>query len=161
MMTTSIPTLDPEDRRKHLELIQGAVDRMAGSSASAKSWLLPVVTAAFGFSLVQREVFVGLLGLGSVLLFAFLDAQYLRQERAFRALYRDAAIGRIPVFEINPSRYYNGPNHDEDDHRSENCRWNKVIWSWSLAGFYGPMILVGLGILMLCVPWRELISLTC
>lgn len=153
--------LDPEDRRKHLELIQNAVDRMAGSSANAKSWLLPVVTAAFGFSLVEREFLVAILGLGAILLFAFLDAQYLRQERAFRALYRDAVGGRVPLFEISPASYYNKPNQDEDDKRAENCRWPDVIWSWSLAGFYGPMILVGLGILAMFIPWVDIKELAC
>lgn len=145
-------TVDAEDRRKHLDLIQGVVSRMAAASANAKSWLLPVVTAAFAFAVVESQPAVGLLGLGAVLLFAFVDAQYLRQERAFRALYRAAVVGRVALFEMSPARYFNKPNQDEDDERAENCRWGKVIWSWSLAGFYGPMAALGLVLIGSCVP---------
>lgn len=153
--------LDPEDRRKHLDLVQGAVNRMAGASANAKSWLLPVVTAAFGFCAVEGELSIGLLGLGAVVLFAFIDAQYLRQERAFRALYRDAVSAKVPLYEMSPARYYSKPNGDEDDDRAENCRWKTVIWSWSLAGFYLPMFLVGVAIAATTVPWNDLRTMIC
>lgn len=135
--------MDAEDRRKHLEMIQAAVTRMASSSASAKSWLLPVATVAYGYAITDRNVPVALLGLGAVILFGFLDAQYLRLERAFRVLYKKAAFGAVTVFDMNPSPYFNRPNGDEDDQRSENCRWSSVVWSWSLAGFYAPLVLAG------------------
>lgn len=133
----------PEDRRHHLTLIQTALSRMASSSVSAKSWLLPVVTAAYGFAIVQGNGWVALLGIVAVLLFAVMDAGYLRLERAFRALYRDVAAGRRRDYDMNPRRYLDKINADEDDQREENCRWGKVIWSWSLAGFYGPLIALG------------------
>jgi histidine triad (HIT) family protein len=134
---------------------------MAGASANAKSWLLPVVTAAFGFCAVERELSIGLLGLGAVMLFAVVDAQYLRQERAFRALYRDAVSAHVPLFEMSPARYHNKPNADEEDKRAENCRWGAVIWSWSLAGFYLPMLIVGAVIAATTVPWSDVKSMIC
>lgn len=134
---------DAEDRRKHLELIQGAISRMSAASSNAKSWLLPVAAATYGYGLIQKADSVALLGIASVVLFAFLDAQYLRQERGFRALYRDAVARTTVEFEMSPARYFNRPNGDREDGRSENCQWRKVIWSWSLAGFYGPLAAVG------------------
>jgi hypothetical protein len=138
---------DPDDRRKHLDLIQAAVTRMASASSNAKSWLLPVVTATYGYALVKNAESVALLGIAAVIVFAMLDAQYLRQERAFRALYRDAVAGNVPLFELSPARYFNKPNGDEEDTRSESCKWRKVIWSWSLGGFYGPLGVVGAAVL--------------
>lgn len=136
-----------EDRRKHIDLIQQAVARMASASSTAKGWLLPVVTASYGFALDQGSVAVGLLGVGATVLFGTLDAHYLRQERAFRALYREAINGRVNLYEMNNRPYYDCPNGDEDDMREENCRWQKVAGSWAIAGFYLPIVLVGLMIL--------------
>jgi hypothetical protein len=133
-----------DDRRKHLDYIQAAVSRMSSSSSTAKGWMLPVATVTYGYALTNNAESVALLGIAGVLVFCFLDAQYLRQERAFRALYRAAVDGKVDTYEMNNSCFYNKPNDDEEDRREENCGWGKVIWSWSVAGFYGPLVLVGI-----------------
>ena len=62
MTDFSTPTQhDPEDRRKHLDFIQSVVTRMSAASSNAKAWLLPVVTAAYGYALTQRADSVALL----------------------------------------------------------------------------------------------------
>lgn len=97
-------TTAAEDRRKHLEFIQAVVARMSSASVSAKSWLLPVVTATYGYGMTKNAWSVIALGMGAVLLFMFLDAHYLDQEKKFRALYdavaRDIAV--VPVFSMDP-----------------------------------------------------------
>jgi len=134
---------------------------MASASTNAKSWLLPVATAAYGYGLTKTNIPVALLGLGAVILFAFLDAHYLRLERAFRVLYRMATSGKVPVFEMNPAPYFNRPNSDEEDQRSENCKWGSVVWSWSLAGFYMPMVLVGGVIVWVLLPGKMFALFIC
>lgn len=90
---------DAEDRRKHLDFIQAVVTRMSAASSTTKGWLLPVVTATYGYAVVNREMSVALLGIAAVLLFAVIDANYLNQERAFRRLYDAVAQGGdIPAF---------------------------------------------------------------
>jgi histidine triad (HIT) family protein len=138
-----------DDERKHIDLIQAAVARMASASSTAKGWLLPVVTATYGYALTQDDPQVAGLGLAAVLLFGTLDAHYLRQERAFRALYRAAVERRVPVYEMNSGRFFGKPNRDEDDERHENCKWRHVIFSWSVGGFYGPIVTLG-GVLICC-----------
>lgn len=133
-----------EDDRNHFGLIQQTIARMASASATAKGWLLPVITAAYGYALSSRSVPVALLGAGAALLFGTLDAQYLRQERAFRALYRAAVRGHVQTYEMNNARYYSKPDRDAADEREESCRWIRVLWSWSITGFYLPLILVGI-----------------
>ncbi|WP_338890869.1 HIT family protein [Rhodococcus sovatensis] len=44
---------DREDRRKHLDLISAAIERMAGSSSAAKGWSITLAGAAFGVALVR------------------------------------------------------------------------------------------------------------
>lgn len=129
---------------------------MAGASSTAKAWLLPVVTAAYGYALVERDFEIAILGIIAVLLFAFLDASYLRQERAFRALYQAAVKRKVSVYDMNSSRFYGKPNGDSNGLRATNCRWSEIIWSWSLAGFYLPIALLGMAVVLLtvlkCVP---------
>ena len=93
-MTHSIDkvAVEGDDRRKHLDYIQAVVTPMSSASSSAKGWLLPVVTAAYGYALAKQQSPVALLGVAAVLLFGFLDANYLRQEKAYRRLY-DAVAG--------------------------------------------------------------------
>jgi len=116
---------------------------MASASSTAKAWLLPVATAAYGYALVEHDEAVALLGVAAVVLFALLDAGYLRQERAFRALYQAAVQGKVKPYDMNSSRFYSRPNGDAEDQRAVNCEWNQIIWSWSLAGFYVPVALLG------------------
>lgn len=137
-----------DDRRKHLDMVQAVVSRMASSSSTSKGWLLPVVTATYGFALVQRVPLVGVLGLTAIAVFGVLDGHYLRQERAFRVLFRDIARGQVGGYDMNASRYFHKPNGDENDERDENCRWWHVICSWALLGFYGPLAAVGFAVIV-------------
>lgn len=100
---TSKERVDPEDKRKRLKFIRAVVTRMSPASSNAKSWLLPVVTAAYGFALTSSSGSVASLGVVAVLLFSFIDANYLRQERAYRTLYNVVALGRgsVPAFSMN------------------------------------------------------------
>lgn len=142
---------DPDDRRKHLDLIQAIVTRMSSASSTAKGWLLPVVTATYGYAIVQHARSVALLGIAAVLLFAFLDANYLKQEKAYRRLYR--AIVRNPQKDWQFSLDLT----DADEPRGQECcckpvlrfvaRWipgPRVWFSWSIMPFYGALVIVGL-----------------
>jgi hypothetical protein len=96
---------DPDDRRKHLDFIQAVVMRMSAASATTKSWLLPVVTATYGYALTKSADSVALLSVTAVVLFTFLDANYLRQEKAYRRLYDAVTRGTrsVPQFSLDPS----------------------------------------------------------
>ncbi|MFY1625106.1 hypothetical protein ACN268_18150 [Micromonospora sp. WMMD735] len=149
--------INGDDRRKHLDYIQAVVTRMSSASSSAKGWLLPVVTAAYGYALTKKQSPIALLGIAAVLLFGFLDANYLRQEKAYRRLYDAVARGtrEIPLFSLDPS-------HADDPIPPAATRWqtvrllfgrwfpNRNVWlSWSVAPFYGSLIIVGCFIALL------------
>lgn len=124
-----------EDQRKHLEFIQAVIARLASSSTASKGWGLTVATAAFGFSAAKFVPVVAGLGLVVLIFFGILDSYYLREERLFRYLYDDARQGNVGVFSMNKNDY------------SSKCKRRSVIRSWSVLGFYGPLLLVGLGVL--------------
>jgi histidine triad (HIT) family protein len=135
--------LDAEDTRKHLEFIQGTISRMSQASSSTKSWLLPVVVAAYGYAITRDAPEIALLGVFGVLLFAYLDANYLNQERAFRSLYRAVAKGEhVPKFCMDPNL--------DADKDSRKPAWVTVpelsVWtSWSIGPFYLGLAVIGLG----------------
>ncbi|NKT17565.1 HIT domain-containing protein [Rhodococcus hoagii] len=136
------PTADvtPEDRRQHLSFIQAVITRMSQSSSSAKTWLLPIVTAAYGFAIAKDAPAIALLGVGAIVIFGLLDANYLKQEREFRRLYDKVAHGGgIPSFSMNPTLAAPAPgvrkNYWPD--------WSDIK-SWAIAPVYGPMVIAGL-----------------
>lgn len=148
--------IEPEDRRKHLDFIQATITRMSAASTTTKSWMLPILTATYGYALAQSARPVALLGIAAAMLFAYLDANYLRQEKRFRRLYKAVAEGsnRIAAFSLNPDDVT-----PEENGRSteEWARWmprwinrlipGPVVWaSWAVGPFYAA--LVGLGIVI-------------
>jgi len=141
MLPASSDDLSSEDRRQHLSFIQAVVTRMSQASSSSKTWLLPIVTLTYGYAVTKEEFWVAVLGIAAVVIFGVLDANYLKQERAFRKLYdKVASGGDIPTFSLNPalagpagSRVNYWP--DREDFRS-----------WAIAPVYGPLIIAGISI---------------
>lgn len=136
--------------------------RQSASSSSAKGWLLPVTTAAFGFALTQHLWPLALLGVIAVILFAYLDANYLRSEKAFRRLYNNVARAEriVPRFTLDPT----DANEPLPVGTPEKTRWQKLkksyvaewsVWrSWSIAPFYAAMIVLGIGVLIAAAVTR-------
>lgn len=122
---------DPEDRRKHLEFIQAVIARLSNSSATAKGWSLTLAGAAFGFSAVNDKWYLALLGCVVLIAFSVMDAYYLHSERLFRDLYADARLGNAPLYGMDPHAYSGA-------HRRIN-----TYRTWSVLGFYGPLLLAG------------------
>jgi hypothetical protein len=148
----ALPQPTDEDRRQHLGFIQAVITRMSAASSTAKGWLLPVVTVTYGYALTQNDGSIALLGIAAVGLFAMLDANYLRQEQAYRRLYDTVARKRRPVpsFTLDPSEADDPPQADAPPGKKIRVwvgRWlpaSRVWLSWSIAPFYGGLVFVGL-----------------
>lgn len=148
---TVLPTPSDEDRRKHLDYIQAVITRMSAASSTAKGWLLPVVTATYGYALTKPFAPVALLGIAAAALFALLDANYLRQEKAYRHLYDTVARSTrpVPLFSLDPSEADDPPPPcatRSDRLRARLARWfpSREVWSsWAVAPFYGGLTVVG------------------
>jgi hypothetical protein len=155
--TTEYAPPTREDLRKHLDFIQALVSRMSAASSSSKGWLLPVATAAYGFALTKHSGSVGLLGVFAVLVFSYIDANYLKQERAYRALY-NAVIkgdGSVPLYSLNP---VDSPEVESSSKPQGALtivkRWVpgwRVWTSWSIAPFYGSLLILGVGVFIYAI----------
>ena len=126
-----------EHRLKHLEMLQAAINRLAGNSFALKSWSIALVSALFALSVKDANEGYAILALFPAFCFWGLDAYYLRQERLFRALHE--AVSRdirrpedeqaIPLFSLDASCL--AGNVD---------RWIKVLWSPTIIWLHGPIV---------------------
>ena len=69
--------------QKHLEIMQGVINRMAENSRSCKVWCVTLVAATLVLVARTGEPQHALIALVPTLLFLFLDSYYLALERAF------------------------------------------------------------------------------
>lgn len=157
--STAHLSIDPEDRRKHLDFLQAVVTRMSAASTATKGWLLPVITATYGYAVTQGSTAIAVLGLLAVAVFAIVDANYLNQERAFRALY-DAVAGGATVepFSMDPSLAASDAGGKSG---GAAARWSttlrrwipsRAVWSsWAIGPLYGSLLLAG--VLIVAVQW--------
>lgn len=122
---------------------------MSAASSVAKGWSLTIATAAYGYGITKHAFTVVLLGIGAVLLFAALDARYLREERKYRLLFDAARRGEVEVYEMNAARYCGSLTVTE----ASSIEWGSVLRSWSIRDFYGLIVLAGilLAIITVCV----------
>ncbi|GLH97614.1 hypothetical protein [Phytohabitans aurantiacus] len=123
---------DPEDLRKHLELVQAVIARLAQSSTVAKGWTLTIAGAVFGFSSFGERWYLTLLGLAVILPFSVLDMYYLHEERLFRRLYKGVCDGAVPSFSM-----------DKDEFQGSVDSRARIYFSWSVIGFYSPLAVAG------------------
>ena len=128
-----------ENKIKHLEFIQSTITRMNQNSFQIKGWMITLVSALLALYASSERVVYILIAIVPAVVFWFLDAYYLQQERRFRGVYNDVAglspdNCRINVreFEIPIQKYQGG----------KYCYFN-VLFSMTIFPLYGIAI-VGL-----------------
>jgi hypothetical protein len=99
----------------HITMLQGIVNRLAGASASCKTWCITLVAALVSLAGSTRTPAIVTVALVPVVVFAFLDTMYLSQERAYRQLYatiiakvRDGSYARTDAFEATAPLSFGG-----------------------------------------------------
>ena len=96
---------DASDVQKHLAILQGIINRMAGNSASCKNWCVVLVAAILVLVARTDTTDYALLALLPTALFLFLDAYYLAMEKDVRCLY-STFVSKIHKSEIMLSDLY-------------------------------------------------------
>ncbi|MEM8720779.1 MAG: hypothetical protein AAGE84_16035 [Cyanobacteria bacterium P01_G01_bin.39] len=117
-----------ECKLKHLDLIQGVINRMAGNSFSLKNWTVVLVSALFALSAKYSDTSFIPIAFLPVSAFWLLDGYYLRQERLYRKLYdrvRKQKETEID-FSMNTSEFF----EDVDP-------WLRICFSKTLLVFHG------------------------
>ena len=131
-----------ENKRLHLELIQGVINRMAGNLFFLRGWSITLITGVLTLATVKGQ-YHGYILLTYFLLFIFwiLDGYFLSQERQFRCLYDDVRSLNEKDIDFSMSR---------EKYNEVWCNaWLGSIISKTLLWFYIPLALAILVVLWL------------
>lgn len=72
---------------KHLEFIQGVINRHNSNSFRIKGWAITITAAIFALTGTIKEPYLCFVALGPILMFWVLDSIFLANERCFVSLY--------------------------------------------------------------------------
>lgn len=131
-----------ENKLKHLELIQGIINRMASNSFALKGWAVTLVAGIFALASKDTDKIYFLIAYVPIVVFWFLDSYYLLQERLFRSLY--GKVRQLPENEIDFDM-----NTKRDEFKLEKNTFIACLFSVTEAGFYIPLAIVSTGIIIL------------
>lgn len=127
---------------KHLELVQGVINRMASNSFMLKGWAVTLVAGIFALSSKDADKLYFLVAYVPVIVFWGLDAYYLLQERLYRSLYE-----KVRKTEENDIDFSLKATIDEFD-SNKNCYCN-CFFSKTEIWFYLPLAVVCTGIILI------------
>ena len=132
-----------EKKLKHLELIQGVVNRMAHCSFLLKGWSVILVSGLFALAAKEANPLFVYLAYLPVIAFWVLDGYYLYQERLYRKLYgqvRKMEASDID-FEMNATRFKG----------EDGCTWIESIMSKTMFLFHGILVLTVIIVMFVCL----------
>lgn len=81
-----------EEKMKHLEMIQGVINRMASNSFMLKGWAVTLVAGIFALVGNDNENIYNIIAYIPIIVFWGLDSFYLLQERLYRGLYEKVRL---------------------------------------------------------------------
>ena len=124
------------DKLKHLEMIQGVVNRLASNSFQIKGWCVVLVAALLALGAREGSFEIVLVTVVPVLVFWGLDGYYLSRENLFCALYdmvrvSDAIDFSMEIGHLKTGRFWTGD-------------WCCAVRSITLWPFYVTLIGFGL-----------------
>ena len=117
---------------KEVDIIQDIIKRMAFNSFMIKGWAITLVVVALLLKGTEYQVWIAFIPL---LVFWFLDAYFLWQERMYRKLYEWVVNNRMKtdeyLFDMNAYRF-----KDEVQSRF------RIMFSITLGWFYGSIAIL-------------------
>lgn len=131
-----------ENKMKHLELIQGTINRLAGNSFALKGWGVTLIAGIFALAGKDTNKLYFLVAYIPIIIFWGLDSYYLLQERLYRALYDKVRL--LSDKEIDYSMNASPKEFKNDKNTFSSCLTSKSeLW------FYLPLALVSTGIIII------------
>ena len=125
--------MDRDPQIRHLEAIQGVINRMAQNSFALKGWSVTLVSALFALAAAKSNPGFVLLAYVPACIFWILDGYFLRQERLFRALYDSVRVKET----IEPKDFF---SMDTRPFIATTDSWLCVTLSLTLRIFHGAIL---------------------
>ena len=97
-----------ENKYKHMHYVQSAISRMASNSFYLKGWNITIIAAIVALSFKESDWKIYACALVLNVVFWFLDAYYLKQEKLFRELYNKVSKisdDNLVDFSMNTSEF--------------------------------------------------------
>ncbi len=117
---------------KEVDLVQEIIKRMAANSFTIKGWAITLVVATLLLQGVKYQVLIAFIPL---IVFWFLDAYFLWQERMYRELYKWIIDNRLKtdehLLDLNAYRF-----------KSKVQPIPRIMFSITLGWFYGSIALL-------------------
>lgn len=119
-----------ESKLKHLEMIQGVINRMAGNSFLLKGWSVTLISALFALAAKDTNPFFVYLAYFPCVAFWSLDGFFLWQEKMYRKLYEKVAITEPQSIDFGMNASVFKESVDS---------WFSVCFSVTLSMFHGTI----------------------
>lgn len=122
-----------QEKMKHLESIQNIINRMNTNSFQIKEWMIAIVSALLALYANSNNATFVFVAIAPTIIFWYLDAYYLQQERIFRKLYDDVLSNdsKIPTFSMPIQNYTD----------CKCCIWS-TFFSKTIGWLYGTIIVL-------------------
>ena len=130
-----------DNKIKHLEMIQTVINRMSNNSFMLKGWTVTLVAGIYALSAKDADKMFFLVAYLPILIFWFLDAYYLWQEKIYRCLYDEIRIKSNDEIDFDMNTY--------KIKSSKNTSFCRTMLSITVVGFYVPLALFSTGIVLI------------
>lgn len=124
-----------ENKIKHLEFIQGVINRMGSNSFMLKGWAVTLVSGIFVLAGKDTNQLYFLAAYVPVVTFWALDSYYLLQERSYRALYDRVRTLKEDEIDFSLNSMSENPGVEIES-------FTKCMFSNTEIGFYGPLAII-------------------
>lgn len=128
------------DRKlKHLEFIQGTINRLSTNSFLLKGWSVVLVAALFALSAKDANIKFVYLAYFPAAVFWGLDGYFLMMERIYRQHYNRVRTKQPDEIDFSM---------DTSDLAATSEEWMKAVFSKTLIVFHGVLLLSIIGVMV-------------
>ena len=131
-----------ESKIKHLEFIQGVVNRLSTNSFLLKGWSVVLVSALFALSASDSNPAFIFLAYFPAIVFWGLDGYFLWQEKLYRALY-----DRVRAMEDNAIDF----SMDVSVVKDSVVSWATVAFSTTILAFHGVLLIAIIVVMLIAL----------
>lgn len=138
-------TESAEKKIKHLEMIEGVIERMGNNSFQLKGWAVTLVTLVGALASQGSDKRFLLIAFIPLFAFWFLDAFYLQMERKYKILYKIVSEKAEDAIDFNmDTRSIVLTGNDAERICFFTCLFSKTEWPFYLiiAGAVGILTLI-------------------
>lgn len=124
-----------EKKFKHLDLIQGVINRMASNSFMLKGWAVTLMVGIFALASKDTDKRYFFIAYIPLIVFWGLDAFYLQQERLYRSLYEEVVDTEEENIDFSLKATF-------DDFSKEINKYRCCLFSNTERWFYLPLMVM-------------------